>query len=389
MIKSVNFKFGCVKMKFDELLAMSRTIYKNTADPVVLADEKLDVVWANAEALRRYPALELSDGLRELINNYNYDDILKILKTGKPFAAKKLAEPLNTYCVRLVPVIDSSELLGCQCFFEDDSQSILPDNSAERIIAGYTNEYRAPLTIIFSTLSIIARHLDLENDDKTLSYVNLISNNCYRLLRLSNNLMEVSRYRSGVTSLNLKQCDLAQFLRGFCDAAKIMIANIGITFEYNIPGVSLTTIFDPEKLTLALCNLLSNSCRFTKENNKITVKLEALNDKVLITVTDKGLGIKSDIIEKIFEPYFSYNADGGLQGSGLGLAIVKYVATQHGGTVAVSSEEGRGTRVAFTLPIKEDTSLPEYTCQNSLAYLNDRFSLLHIQLSDAIDTPSA
>lgn len=376
-------------MKFDELIAMSRTIYKNTADSVVLADEKLDVAWANDEALRRYPALELSDGIRELINNYDYDDVLKILKTGKPFVAKKLAEPLNTYSARLVPVIDNSELLGCQCFFEDDSQSVLPDNSAETIIAGYTNEYRAPLTVIFSTLSIIARRLDLENDDATLSYINLISNNCYRLLRLSNNLMEVSRYRSGITTLNLKQGDLAQFLHSFCDAAKIMIANIGITFEYNISVVTLPTIFDPEKLTLALCNLLSNSCRFTKEQNKITVKLEVLNDKALITVTDKGLGIKSDIIERIFEPYFSYNADGGMQGSGLGLAIVKYVATQHGGTVAVQSDEGKGTRVAFTLPIKTDPSLPEYTCQNSLSYLNDRFSLLHIQLSDSIDTPSA
>lgn len=376
-------------MNFDELLAMSCTIYKATADPVALADEKLDVAWANPEALRRYPMLELSDGLRELINNYNYDEILKVLKTGKPFVARKLAEPLNTYSLRVVPIIDNGELVGCHCFFENDSQSILPDNSAERIIAAYSNEYKAPLTVIFSTLSIIARHLDLENDDKTLSYVNLISNNCYRLLRLSNNLMEVSRYRSGVTMLNLKQGDLAQFLRGFCDAAKIMIANIGITFEYNIPEVSLVSIFDPEKITLALCNLLSNSCRFTKDNNKITVKLEKLNDKALITVSDKGLGIKSDIIEKIFEPYFSYNADGGLRGSGLGLAIVKFVATQHGGTVAVQSDEGKGTRVAFTLPIKQDPGLPEYTCQNSLAYLNDRFSLLHIQLSDAIDTPSA
>lgn len=375
-------------MKFDELLAMSRTIYKDTAEPVALADEKLDIAWANNEALRRYPALELSDGLRELINNYDYNDILKILAEGKPFAARKLAEPLNTCCVRLVPVIDNTKFLGCQCFFEDDSQSVLHDNSAEKIIAGYSNEYKAPLTVIFTTLSIIARHLDLENDDSTLSYINLISHNCYRILRLSNNLMEVSRYRSGIATLNLKQGDLAAFLRNFCDAAKIMIANIGISFSYNIPEVSLVSTFDPEKLTLALCNLLSNSCRFTIEDNKISVKLEVLNDKALISVTDKGLGIKSEIIEKIFEPYYSYNADGGLQGSGLGLAIVKYVATQHGGTVAVSSEEGKGTRVAFTLPIKVDPSLPEYTCQNSLAYLNDRFSLLHIQLSDAIDTPS-
>jgi signal transduction histidine kinase len=376
-------------MNFDELVCMSRTMYENTIDPIVLTDAGLNVCWANAEAVKRFPVLALRDGMIELINNYDYRQIIELLKTGKAFLAKKPSEPLNEISVRIIPVLDKGELIGCQVFFRYDGfdSGTFTDERPEEVVAAFSNEYKMPLTVIFSTLGLMARHLENGGDDISKAYLKLITQNCYRLLRLSNNLMEVSRYRSGIAKLNLKTGDLCAFVSGLCEAAAILTRSIGIPLSCVVPPKRIMTAFDPQRLVLAFCNLISNSCKYTREGNHIYIKLEEQGEKAVINVTDKGEGIKSDIISQIFEPYFSFGSETSISGAGLGLSIVKFVITQHGGTIALQSHEGEGTTVAFSLPIREDEDLPDYTAENSADYLADRFSALYVEMSDVCGCP--
>jgi signal transduction histidine kinase len=376
-------------MNFDELLYMSRTMYDNTIDPIALTDAKLNVCWANAEALKRFPTLALQDGMIELISSYDYLQIIGLLKTGRTFLAKKLSEPLNEVSVRILPALDNGELIGCQVFFRYDGsgEGTFPDARPEEVVAAFSNEYRMPLTVIFSTLGLMARHLEGGDDDISKAYIKLITQNCYRLLRLSNNLMEVSRYRSGIAKLNLKTGDLSAFVYGLCEAAMILTRSIGIPLECVVSEERIVTAFDPERLSLAFYNLISNSCKYTREGNRICVKLEKQGEKAVISVSDKGEGIKSDIVSRIFEPYFSYKTEASISGAGLGLSLVKYIVTQHGGTIALQSNEGGGTTVAFSLPIQKNAELPDYTAQNSADYLADRFSSLYVQMSDICGCP--
>ena len=135
---------------------------------------------------------------------------------------------------------------------------------------------------------------------------------------------------------------------------------MGIPLECIVPDKPILTSFDPEKLSLAFFNLLSNSCKYTRDGNRIRVKLEEQDGRAVITVTDKGEGINSDIINRIYEPYFSYINENQVYGAGFGLSIVRYVITQHGGTIAVQSHEGLGTTVAFSIPIRTNDELPDY-----------------------------
>lgn len=376
-------------MKFDELLYMTKSIYQNTVEPVALTDSKLNVCWANVEAVKRFPMLSLQDGIIELINGYEVSNVLQILQSGRAFLARKLSEPFNEVSIRIIPIIDENELIGCQAIFLYDGvvTGNFTDQQPEQMLAAFSNEYKMPLTVIFTTLSLMARHLEETADEISQSYVKLITQNCYRLLRLSNNLTEVSRYRAGIAKLNLKKGDLTAFIYSLCEAAMILTRTIGIPLECVLPEKKIITVFDPEKLSLAFYNLISNSCKYTREGNRILVKLEEQGEKAAISVSDRGQGIKSDIIDKVFEPYFSYKTENTISGAGLGLTIVKYIVTQHGGTIALQSEEGVGTTVAFSLPIKQDDSVPDYAAQNGADYLANRFSSLYVQLSDICGCP--
>lgn len=376
-------------MKFDELLYMTKSIYQNTVEPVALTDSKLNVCWANVEAVKRFPMLSLQDGIIELINGYEVSNVLQILQSGRTFLARKLSEPFNEVSIRIIPIIDENELIGCQAIFLYDGVGTgnFTDQQPEQMLAAFSNEYKMPLTVIFTTLSLMARHLEETADEISQSYVKLITQNCYRLLRLSNNLTEVSRYRAGIAKLNLKKGDLTAFIYSLCEAAMILTRTIGIPLECVLPEKKIITVFDPEKLSLAFYNLISNSCKYTREGNRILVKLEEQGEKAAISVSDRGQGIKSDIIDKVFEPYFSYKTENTISGAGLGLTIVKYIVTQHGGTIALQSEEGVGTTVAFSLPIKQDDSVPDYAAQNGADYLANRFSSLYVQLSDICGCP--
>lgn len=376
-------------MDFDELVSMIKTIYKNTIHPIVLTDSKLNICWANSNAVKRYPSLTLPNGIMELINNYDYSKILDHLKTGRTFLAKKLSEPFNEISLQIIPILDNNDLLGCQVLFKYDGygESTFPDEHSNEVVAAFSNEYKMPLTVIFSTLGLMARHLESTGDEISKSYLKLITQNCYRILRMSNNLVEVSRYRSGISKTNMRTGDLCKFFSEMCGAACILTKSIGIPLECVLPDNEIITVFDPEKISLAFFNLLSNSCKYTREGNHIKVKVEEQKGKSVITVSDKGEGIRSDVLSHIFEPYYSHMSESSVQGAGLGLSIVKYVITQHGGTIAVQSHEGDGTTVAFSLPIRTNDDTPDYTAENSAEYLADRFSTLYVEMSDVCGCP--
>lgn len=377
-------------MDLDELIVAVDTIYQNTVHPIVLTDELLNIKWANKEALRRFPTLALENGVREIIRDYDYGDIMSSLKAGRPFVAHFAAEPLSVMTADFIPVLDGAKIVGCQVLLGryGESASVPVSSEPEKIIADFSHEYKMPLTIVFSTLGLMARNIDALGDKRLEQYLKLATQNCYRLLRLFNNVTEVSKYRSGINKMDLKNGDLCVFLSEVCQAASVLTTASGVPLTWSVPEEPVITAFDRAKLSSAFFNLISNSCRYCKDGNAIRVKLECQGDKAVVTVTDRGGGISGDTIDRIFEPYFSDSQRGEFScGAGLGLSIVKNVIVAHGGTIAVRSEPGMGTTMAFTLPVKTDDKLSNYLAENSEDYLTDRFSTLYIELSDVCGCP--
>lgn len=377
-------------LNLPELEEVSENLYKNTVHPIILVDNRLDICWANSEALKRFPTLAIPGGFRDLVDSYDFDKIISVLRSGRTFLASTVVEPFNEFAIRIIPIISEEGLVGSQVFFRlegFDSKDCNEDTS-EKIMSNFSNEYRMPLTIIFSTLGLIARRLSEKQDDTMKAYLKLVTQNCYRLLRLSNNMTEIMKYRAGLNMLHLKNGDICQFTEGLCKAAGILTGAAGVKLSYHLPKQNIITAFDPAKLSVVFFNLFSNSCKYTQEGNQIKVKLEQRDRQVVITIADQGMGVSNDIIDRIFEPYFSFNPNGNpFGGAGLGLTLARYIVLQHGGTIAVKSREGEGTTVAFVLPIRQVGDIPDYTAEKSVDYLSDRFSMLYVELSDVCGCP--
>ncbi|MDR3645747.1 MAG: HAMP domain-containing sensor histidine kinase, partial [Clostridia bacterium] len=353
--------------RFENLIASAENVLECKDLAVVVTDEHLKCCWANAETLRRMPTLALPDGIIDLFVKNDPSPIIDQLKGGIPFFRDLPTEPFNSIHSCFIPMIENDVLYACIIILGNglsgDVQSGQPE--AMSIITAFSNEYKLPLTIIFSTLGLMARRLESSEDETMLDYVRLITHNCYRMLRLSNNIAAIARYRSGVSALRRRNGDIFQFFSGLCSAAAVLTASIGIPLEAEIPQERLFVSFDPQKLSTVFLNLISNACKYTCEGNRIKVKAEAHGSQVVVAVTDKGAGINPELLQYIFKPYFTRDPEGGLYGgAGIGLSLVKCIVALHGGTVAVRSEPGTGTTVAFTIPVRVDSSLPDYVAEN-------------------------
>lgn len=379
-----------VKINCKDLLAVAEHLFQDASHIVIVTDDNFKCSWVNKLGAKRFPKLLLPEGLTDLIQSAEIENILKSLKAGNPYTSALNFEPFNTLALEFIPVFDNNEFCGSIVFLKSIINEIFKSETfnIESVISAFTNEYKMPLTIIFSSLGLMAREYEKNGDDSMKKYMRIINQNSYRLLRLANNTVDISLYRSGFYNLNLKNGDICSFLSGLCSAVSVMLLPLDIPLIYKIPKDKIVISFDPNKLSIAFLNFISNSCKYTRHGNIINVKLEVLEKQIVITVADKGTGIEVDAIQYIFEPHFTHrSADIPYGGAGLGLSIAKYIITQHNGTIAVCSSKDEGTSIAFTLPIIKDENLPDYTAESSADYLDDRFSSLFVELCNVCNCP--
>jgi signal transduction histidine kinase len=379
-----------IKIKCKDLLNIAENLFKDSSHVVIIVDDELKCKWTNKHGTQRFPALLLPDGLTELLHMGESEKILERLKNGCLYNTTLNLKPFNSVDLEFVPIIEDKEFCGSIVFMTTDLDNVFKSKviNSESAVSTISNEYKMPLTIIFSTLGLMARRHEKNSEDSLNEYIRIINQNSYKLLRISNNISDISRYRLGLFDFNLKNGDICGFLNGLCSAVSVMIFPLEIPLVYKIPKEKIIISFDPNKLSTALLNFISNSCKYTKSGNVITVKLEVLEKQIVITVADKGAGIEPDLLPFIFEQYFTYSPEGiPGSGAGLGLSIAKYIITQHNGTIAVCSKEGEGTSIAFTLPNIKDEALPDYTAESSADYLDDRFSTLFVELSNVCNCP--
>ena len=377
-------------MDCENQLSAAEFLFENSQLDTVVTDCELKCLWANKMAISHFPTLAMPDGLLDLVKGADIKSLIKALRSSTPFTTAINYEPFNDIKASFIPLMDHAEFCGCLVVLRSrENAGVNMDRSSiESAISAFSNGYRMPLTIIFSTLGLMVRRLGDSRDDTLRNYLRLITQNCYRILRLSNSLSDISRYRSGAGEISVRNGDVCRFLNGLCSAVSVLTSSVDVPFEAEIPERSILLLFDPDKLSVALLNIVSNSCKYTRTGNEIRLKLKELDRQVVITISDKGQGIDAEKLKFIFNPYYTYDPEGKRYGGvGLGLSLVKYIVAMHSGTVAVQSVKGVGTTVAISLPLVTDGSLPDYTAESGADYLADRFSSLYVELSDICKCP--
>ncbi len=219
-----------------------------------------------------------------------------------------------------------------------------------------SHELKTPLNLIFSTVQL----MELEdrdgeyifNKDNRSRHNRILKQNCYRLLRLVNNLIDITKADSGFLHLNLEQYDISQLVSNIVFSIEDYTKNkdIELLFENSVNNRIIAC--DADKIERILLNLLSNAIKFTNKGGKISVNITEMNDNIQISVKDTGLGIPKEKQIDIFNRFIQVDKSfkRSHEGSGIGLSIVKSIVELHGGEILLNSEVGVGSEFIIILP---------------------------------------
>jgi two-component system sensor histidine kinase ChiS len=236
------------------------------------------------------------------------------------------------------------------------------DETKSRFFANISHEFRTPLTLIDGP---VRQLLSGEFTGDPRYYYRLILRNTERLLRLVNQLLDLSRLESGRTKLQVQRCDVGQLARSIAASFESLAVRKSIAFEIDIPSGSTYGWLDEDKFATMQTNLLANAFKFTNEGGEVSVSLryvaQAESNAVVLTVADTGIGVASEHLQKIFDRFYQVDDRSTRvhEGTGLGLALTKELVQLHKGSINVVSTPGKGSSFTVTLPISSASYRPD------------------------------
>jgi len=221
-------------------------------------------------------------------------------------------------------------------------------------LANMSHELRTPLNSIIGFSELMLDQVPGPVNKKQRQCLEDILSSGRHLLSLIDQVLDLSKIESGRTELRLAMVALPELIESLKNTMLPILKprrqGLTIRIEEDLPAVSA----DKAKLRQVFFNLLSNSSRFTPEGGRIEIEAVKNGSHCRVSVTDKGVGIKKEDQERIFEPFCQLDnaqTGGGSGGTGLGLVVVKQIVEKHGGRVWVESQYGKGSRFSFTLPL--------------------------------------
>lgn len=220
----------------------------------------------------------------------------------------------------------------------------------DEFLAFVSHELRTPLSVIVGWTELLASgSLDAE---RTRTAIETIRRNAELQTLLVEDLIALSQMVLGNVRLHRERVDLQHVVLGCIDSLKPIADDKRIRLSYRAEVGDGGCYADPQRLHQVICNLLSNSLKFTNPGGEIAVSLRDDAGRLRIDVIDNGVGIKPEALPNVFRRFWQDRTlPASTSGLGLGLAVVQQLVELHGGNVTVDSDgDGRGTRVAVLLP---------------------------------------
>lgn len=227
------------------------------------------------------------------------------------------------------------------------------DRLKSAFLANMSHEIRTPLNAIVGFSDVLSSTFEELSHQEREEFVNLINTNSEQLLRLINDILDLSKIESNTMEFVFASCSLRTLMNEILAEQNINLYSEKMQVTAVLPEDDLCIVTDASRLKQVLGNLLNNSRKFTKEGYiNLGYTLLEKEEKVELFVEDTGEGIASEYLEHIFERFYKVNSF--KQGTGLGLSICLTIVEHLRGTISVNSEMGRGTRFAVRLPLALD-----------------------------------
>jgi len=295
-------------------------------------------------------ALEFTNNLQQ-ITNEQANLIRKLIKGNATEIREKEQE--NSYYFDELTRLNN-ELVNLQRELSKKNSELARLNNLKNQFLGMAaHDLRNPLGVIQSYAEFLIDEIAHNLSDEHRRFLHTIYKSTNFMLGLIEDLLDISIIESGNISLNKEDFDMVAMVSDNIDLNRVLAAKKQIEIHLETqPGILMVTA-DKQKIEQVLNNLISNAIKFSPPNSSIYVVLRSDLNQVSVKIKDHGIGIKSENLEKLFNPFVKFTEKGtqGEKGTGLGLTIARKIVESHNGHIEVSSIFGKGTIFVVSLPI--------------------------------------
>ncbi|MPQ43893.1 sensor histidine kinase [Clostridium tarantellae] len=352
---------------------MLLTITENIKDLIFTEDSNGNIVYVNKSVLSNL-GYEKSE-----IEKLNYKDILleekNVLKNkdkdimlvqqkwkcknGKIFSTEAIKNNILDEKNNIIGTV----IVARDCSFREQLEKLEKQyneiKELERIrsqfFANLSHEIRTPINILYSCVQLLENQKQHGNDNLAESYKkydNTIKQNCFRMLRLVNNLVDITKIDSGFLQMNYVNYEIVSLVENITLSIVpyVEIKNINVLFDTYVEEIEIKC--DPESIERIMLNILSNAVKFTNKNGNILVEMDADDEWVTIKIKDDGIGIPKELRKAVFERFVQIDKslNRKKEGSGIGLALVKSLVELHNGQVYLTDNDDKGSEFIIKLP---------------------------------------
>ena len=253
----------------------------------------------------------------------------------------------------------SGYVVGYVCVLHDVTEQMRIDSERKQFVSNVSHELRTPLTSMRSYLEALS---DGAWKDKDLAprFLQVTTDETDRMIRMVEDLLQLSRIDTGRSQLNLEIIDIKELFDHVLGRFEMLLnsndySGQSYSIERDIMDEVVFVEIDTDRFIQVLDNILNNAIKYSPDGSKITgrARHNTYTDRVELSISDQGMGIPQADLNKVFSRFYRVDKarSRAMGGSGLGLAISKEVVEQHGGNIWVRSEEGVGTTFYISLPI--------------------------------------
>jgi signal transduction histidine kinase/DNA-binding response OmpR family regulator len=226
------------------------------------------------------------------------------------------------------------------------------DAAKTRLFQNVSHEFRTPLTLLLGPLNDLLADPDITVPPAHRSGLDEAQRAGQRLQRLVDALLDIARAESGELRVDVEPTDLAELTADCGSMFRSAVESAGLKLVVDTPPLPQPVLVDRERWTQIVSNLLSNAVKFTPTGT-ITVALRADDERIVLTVTDTGIGIAPDELEHVFTRFHqASDIDAQLEGAGIGLSLVRDLVRAHDGEIEVASTPGEGSAFTVTIPLR-------------------------------------
>lgn len=273
--------------------------------------------------------------------------------------------------------------------FKEINEEVIVEKSIninDELLINCSHELKTPLNIIYGAAQMVELSTRNMRDDNLTNYVNSIKNNCFRLTKYINHILDLTAIEAGEYKLNLERVNIVEVVEYVVQKIAPRIKEMGLNILFDTNVEEKYVVIDSELFGKSILNIISNAVKFSKQEGTILVEFTDYKTNIEIKIEDNGIGIDTKYLEKIFRRFgqVDKSLSRGSEGSGIGLKLAKAIIELHGGKVSAESKLNEGSIFSVKIPLgNKDTIHSLYKNDDVKVIDYDTINqLVHIEFSD-------